>query len=197
MTTYTYSELETLWLDAAKGTKYATDPWAELMAAIAEAESGGDSEAKNPSGATGIWQILGAVSPSDQSNLTDPTVNAHEALLKLESQGLGAWTTYTSGAYKSHLQSGVNPSSLPTSSGGGSPSTGATTTAGLFSWPSDITGFFADAKSFTDALLWLVNPSSWLRIGAFGMAVILLLLALYVFVRDDKPLMPQIVPVPV
>jgi hypothetical protein len=186
VTTYTYSELETLWLDAAKGTQYATNTWAQLMAAIAMAESGGNSDAYNPSGATGLWQILGAVNASDQGSLTDPTTNAHEALLKLQSQGLGAWTTYTSGAYSQYLQSGVNPSSLPTSSGAGSTGTSGTSdtsSGGLLGFPSDITGFFSDAKTFVDAALWLIKPSSWVRVGAFVFGAFILGAALYVFTQ--------------
>jgi Lysozyme like domain len=207
MTTYNYSQLETLWLDAAKGTKYATKGWAELMAAIAMAESSGNSQAYNPSGATGLWQILGAVNPSDQSKLYNPTVNAHEALLKLESQGLGAWVTYTSGAYKQFLQSGVNPSSLPSSS-----SQNPTTAQDLSVW-SDITGnlnknfpFFGDivegftgtastigdvAKSmggmvtdfaaFLKLISWMFVPAHWLRIAAFFAGVLFLGGSLYMF----------------
>lgn len=108
MTTFTYAQLEGLWIDAG-GAKAL----APLMAAIATAESGGNSLAKNPSGATGVWQILGAVDPSDQSQLTNPQINAKEAVLKYKSQGLGAWTTYTSGAYKKYLKGKVPPNLSP------------------------------------------------------------------------------------
>lgn len=201
MTQYSYSQLETLWLDTAKGTQYATNAWAALMAAIAMAESSGNSEAYNASGATGLWQILGAVNSSDQSSLTDPTVNAHEALLKLQSQGLAAWTTYTSGAYKQFL-SGVSASALPTSSGSGSNTTpNATTDASVFSWPSDITGFFGDAKTFIDAVMWLTKPASWVRLSSFAVGGLLILFALWMFTKvgSDDPLikMPSTIPIPV
>lgn len=113
MTTYSYSQLEGLWEQA--GGSAALAP---VMAAIAMAESSGNSNAYNPSGATGLWQIKGAVNPADQSNLTNPQVNAKEAVLKYNSQGLGAWVTYTSGAYKQYLQGGVAPLS-PSSAGNG------------------------------------------------------------------------------
>jgi hypothetical protein len=102
MTTYTYAQLEGLWEQAGGSSALAP-----VMAAIALAESGGNSNAYNASGATGLWQILGAVNASDQSSLTNPAVNAKEAVLKYNSQGLGAWATYTSGAYKQYLQSGT------------------------------------------------------------------------------------------
>jgi murein DD-endopeptidase MepM/ murein hydrolase activator NlpD len=69
------------------------------------------------------------------------------------------------------------------------------------SWPGDIIGFFKDAKAFTDALLWIVNPASWLRIGSFMIGAILILFAIYALMKvgSDEPLfkMPQVVPVPV
>jgi hypothetical protein len=155
MTTYSYAQLEGLWTGAG-GSKAL----APLMAAIAEAESGGNPDARNPSGATGLWQILGAVNASDSSRLTDPQINAHEALLKYKSQGLGAWTTYTSGAYKKYLKGNVPPVTTP---GGLLP----TNPGGLFSWPGDIVGFFTTAGQVVD---WLVQPSHWVRIicGVIG-----------------------------
>jgi murein DD-endopeptidase MepM/ murein hydrolase activator NlpD len=72
---------------------------------------------------------------------------------------------------------------------------------GIFSIPGEITGFFKDAKTFIDALLWIVNPASWLRIGSFAIGMILLAIALYAFMTvgsDDSPFkMPNVVPVPV
>jgi hypothetical protein len=103
-TKYSYAQLEGLWINAG-GSKAL----APTMAAIAMAESGGCSTALNPSGASGLWQILGAVSPADQANLFDPAVNAKEATLKYSSQGLGAWVTYTSGAYKAYMSGSTTP----------------------------------------------------------------------------------------
>lgn len=99
---FTYRQLESLWLSA--GGRRSLAP---TMAAIAEAESGGNPSAENPSGATGLWQILGAVNRRDQGHLTSPSVNAREAVLKDKTQGLGAWTTYTSGAWRKFLQKGT------------------------------------------------------------------------------------------
>lgn len=88
-----------------------------------------------------------------------------------------------------------------TSSASGGSVTSASSLPGIFSWPGEITGFFSDAKTFVDALLWIVNPASWLRIGSFFVALILLAFAMYVFTRvgSDEPLfqMPTITPVPV
>lgn len=101
--TYSYSQLMQLWI-AAGGSR----TMAPIMAAIAMAESGGNPRAHNASGASGLWQILGAVKSADQSRLFDPTVNAREAVLKFRSQGLGAWESYTNGSYKKFMQKGAS-----------------------------------------------------------------------------------------
>lgn len=97
--TYSYGQLKSLWMLAGGPPSLAA-----TMAAIAEAESGGRSNAYNPSGASGLWQILGAVHPADQAHLFDPYVNAREAVAKYRTQGLSAWVTYTSGAYRQYLR---------------------------------------------------------------------------------------------
>lgn len=76
---------------------------ANLMAAIALAESGGNPNAHNPSGATGLWQILGNPFPG---NARDPLTNARMAVSKYQSQGLGAWEAYTRGMHKRFLSGG-------------------------------------------------------------------------------------------
>lgn len=59
--------------------------WAESHAVeIAYCESGYNPRAYNPSGATGIWQILGSVVPGD---LTNPLVNAENAVAKFKGAG--------------------------------------------------------------------------------------------------------------
>jgi hypothetical protein len=126
-TLYTYAQLEGLWINAG-GSKAL----APTMAAIAMAESGGCSTAYNASGATGLWQILGAVNPADQATLTDPATNAKEAVLKYTSQGLTAWTTYSSGAYKAYMNGSTTPD---TSVPGGSSSSTTTTVNCVISIP--------------------------------------------------------------
>lgn len=94
---------------------------------------------------------------------------------------------------------------IPNVQTSGATGTGTATTdasiGGLFSWPGDIVGFFKDAKTLVDALLWIVNPASWLRIGAFMLGMLLILFAIYALMKvgSDEPLfkMPQVVPVPV
>jgi hypothetical protein len=113
--TLSYAQLKAVWLTAAKGTKYASNAWASLMAAIAEAESSGNPNSTNPTdnGGTqtswGLWQISLGNHDAPSPNWNDPVVNAQLAIGKLEGQGLTAWGTYTSGAYKTYLNGATTP----------------------------------------------------------------------------------------
>jgi hypothetical protein len=89
-------------------------------------------------------------------------------------------------------QSGNWGSGVTASPGGG----------GILGIPSQITGFFNDANDLVKALMWLVQPSSWVRIGAFIAGVALLLLAIHAFMAvgeggDILPSLPAVMPVPV
>jgi hypothetical protein len=88
----TKGQLEILWAEENPGNG---DP--HLMAAIALAESAGKEKALNSIGACGFWQIH----PYENGCLNGRT-NARMAGEKLRSQGLGAWETYTNGAYKQY-----------------------------------------------------------------------------------------------
>lgn len=95
---YGRSQLEVLWRQAGGPANMA-----HVMAAIALAESDGNPQARNASGASGLWQILGLPFPG---NVFSPLTNARMAVAKYKSQGLGAWVTYTSGAYRRFMNSG-------------------------------------------------------------------------------------------
>lgn len=107
----TYSQLEGVWIQAG-GQKSL----APLMAAIALAESSGRSDALNPNdnngrqSSYGLWQISTGNHNPPSPNWADPVTNAKLAIGKLKSQGLSAWGTYTSGAYKRFMANGVPPS---------------------------------------------------------------------------------------
>ena len=67
---------------------------------------------------------------------------------------------------------------------------------------SGIPQFVQDADTFITLLAWIVNPSSWVRIGAFIIGVALLLFAIHALIAvgeggDIAPSLPNIVPVPV
>jgi hypothetical protein len=99
----------------AKGAGFSESE-AVIMAAIAQAESGGNSNARNfkpPDKSYGLWQVnmIGNLGParmqefglSSESQLFDPVTNAKAAYAIRKSQGLGAWTVYKTGAYKNFL----------------------------------------------------------------------------------------------
>lgn len=109
----TYSQLEGVWIQAGGQASLAP-----LMAAIALAESGGNPNSLNATdnGGTqssfGLWQISTGTHTPPASNWNDPVENARLAIGKLHSQGLAAWGTYTSGAYKPFLKNGVPASAV-------------------------------------------------------------------------------------
>ena len=109
---FSYRQLEQLWVGA--GGPSAVAP---IAAAIAEAESGGNSNAQNPSGATGLWQILG--NPFS-GNAFDPHTNARMAVAKYRNAGdkFTPWVTFTSGAYKKFLQGNVKTTAASVAHGG-------------------------------------------------------------------------------
>jgi len=83
-------------------------------------------------------------------------------------------------------------------------STAAASTSGVIGdiWGgSGIPQFMQDADTFITLLAWIVNPSSWVRIGAFIIGVALLLFAIHALVSaaNNEPLVsaPSVIPVPV
>lgn len=104
------SYLANLWIQAGGNPHLAN-----LMAAIAMAESGGRQRAtnKNTNGSIdrGLWQINSSHSQFDpQRLLDDPHYNAKAAVAIERSQGLGAWSTYNNGAYRQFLNSAAQVS---------------------------------------------------------------------------------------
>jgi hypothetical protein len=72
--TFSFGALRSLWTGVGGAARRSA-----IMAHIAEAESGGDPAAKNPSGASGLWQILGLPFAGDPF---DPATNARMAKAK-------------------------------------------------------------------------------------------------------------------
>jgi hypothetical protein len=141
---YTYAQLEALWIQA--GGSKATAP---VAAAVAEAESGGQSAAQsaNPDGGTnvGLWQLDtpgGGGAGFTVAQLQDPTTNA-AAAVKASRNGAdwSSWETFVNGAYKAFLSPGTTPASnIPapsaTAAQAGAAAAGATTCLIGFNTPS-------------------------------------------------------------
>lgn len=186
MADLTFSQLEGYWIQA--GGSAAMAP---LMAAIALAESSGNPNSTNPTdnGGTqtswGLWQISLGNHNEPAPNWNDPLENAKLAVAKYKEQGLSAWGTYDTGAYKKYLQSGV----APTTPTGGSNAESANFLTSIPGWigglltggASDLPSMIGDvigpiSNVFQDfdhaltawmhAVLWLINPSNWVRIFA-------------------------------
>lgn len=127
MTTYTYAQLEGLWIN--NGGSRATAP---IAAAIAMAESSGESAvtSSNPDGGTNVgpWQLdtRGVGAGYSVAQLQNPNTNAAIAV-KGSANGTdwSDWATYASGAYRAFMNNGTTPdANVP---GGGA--AGAATTA--------------------------------------------------------------------
>lgn len=111
MPVYSYAQLESLWINAG-GAKAL----APVAAAIAEAESGGNSDALNPNdnngtqSSFGLWQISNGTHAPPSPNWANPAVNAQLAVAKYKAAGgWSPWGTYTSGAYKGYLSGKTVP----------------------------------------------------------------------------------------
>jgi Lysozyme like domain len=150
----------------------ATDQQVPTMVAIALAESGGNTSALGDVGletstwgpSVGLWQIRslnserGTGGVRDQNANLDPQMNANHAMAILGSQGLSAWSTYTSQKYRLFLSRGTSAASQ-------SPTSGTVQTVATAANP-----FTALLKIFTT----LTDKGMWERIGIvlFGAALI-------------------------
>lgn len=176
-TTYSYAQLQSLWVQAG-GSKAK----APIMAAIALAESGGRVNAVSPPNTNGtidrgLWQIN---SVHGSLSTLDPLANA-KAAVKIEStQGLKAWTTYSSGAYKKFLSGAASDTSgLPSGSTSSTNGTDASLTG-------DIGG--AIGQGFADAFKAMLQPLVSLFIWGseimFGGA--LMLFGIIIFIMNSN-----------
>jgi hypothetical protein len=147
MTVYSYAQLEQLWLNAG-GAKAQ----APMAAAIALAESGGNSAAMNYTDnngtqtSVGLWQVSSGTHQYP-SSWTTPAGNASEAVAKYQAAGgWSPWGTYSSGAYKRYLNGATTPDpNVPAGSGGGG------------AQPATLTA--ADTSLASDCLIGIPNPA--------------------------------------
>lgn len=174
----------------------------QVMAAIAMAESGGNPNAHNvipPDNSYGLWQInmIGSMGPgrrkeygiSSNDELFNPAVNARAAAKILSSQGLSAWSTYTSGAYKKYLNGGAGGATNATDASAWDPlgslagglvmGPGGVLLGGIGGMPGVSGGGIAGdglggfnglssisdvAKLGVDTAQWMSNPRNWLNV---------------------------------
>lgn len=173
-----------------------------IMVAIGGAESRWRVNAthKNDDGSTDYgWLQINSAHGYDPARLTtDPVYNARAGLAIYKAQGLDAWTTYTSGAYKSFM--GQAPSSGGTGRvrPGGESSTDSgpdTEFVSFWSWlqgvkgPSLIDIFKSGSKavnSTTDFLKWIAwifHPFNILRVVEFLVGFPLILMGIWTMIQ--------------
>jgi len=129
--TYTYAQLEALWTQ--HGGPAAEAPTA---AAIALAESGGNPDAilntaypgrpnyrppssgASPEFSVGLWQVNLLAHPNytEAQMLTPARAAAAAVAISSSGSNFQPWSTYTSGAYLTHLQGGTPSAAGPTTS---------------------------------------------------------------------------------
>ena len=83
-----FGQLEALWVSAGGPASQQSE-----AATVAMCESGGNPDAENSSGASGLWQILGQVVAG---NIFDPMVNAENAVAKYNAAG--GWSPWVCAA---------------------------------------------------------------------------------------------------
>lgn len=153
--TYSHAQLETLW-QSAGGSHSAAD----TAAAIAQAESAGNSAvtSPNPDGGTnvGLWQLdtRGKGAGHTIAQLQNPATNARLAVAgSSDGSDWSAWATYASGAYKAYLTgaaTGVQPNPPPVTT--------------------QPTGLAAIGSFFST----LGQANLWIRVGEVALGIVLL-----------------------
>jgi hypothetical protein len=170
----------------------------QLAAAIAMAESGGDTRSHNPippDNSYGPWQInmLGSMGPerrkalgiSSNDQLYDPAVNARAAsMISKGGTDWTPWSTYTSGAYKKFLPAGSSVTQASTSGLGDGPTAIVGGVKDAVGAVGDTVSSIKDGvKVVLDAGNWISNPRNWLRIAYVGAGVLVVLVGLDVMAQ--------------
>lgn len=139
-TTYSYAQLEQLWIN--NGGSAATAP---VAAAVALAESSGRAAvtSANPDGGTnvGLWQLDtpgGGGAGHTVAQLQDPNTNAAVAVAASSGgSNWSTWETYVSGAYKAFMSGSTTPDpNVPAGGSGAADLTAAVGAACLVAFPS-------------------------------------------------------------
>lgn len=202
---FTYAQLEGIWTQAGGSSQAAP-----IAAAIAMAESGGNSTAtdddSNGSVDRGLWQIN---SVHGAQSTYDVMGNARAAIaISNNGQNWSPWTTYTNGAYRQFLQTNVAPDTSAPING-----TNATANAtltdypggwldplnyldpwGLFQkaagLPSDITGNIdrGIATALQNVIISILNPFINMAAGIMGIGAgaVMVLVGIFMMVKNTE-----------
>lgn len=152
-------------------TTWSGENSAQVAIAVALAESGGNTDAHNTNGedSRGLWQINVPYHPQwALTNLYDPFTNAR-AMFQISDGGRswGAWTTYTGGAYRSHLSEAGDALFREAGGGTGGAAIGPIPIVpGIDAGDIPIVGPIFDAvDNVGDFLLWITDPDNWKVLG--------------------------------
>jgi hypothetical protein len=177
----------------------------------------GTNQGPSSAGAEGPWQFLPSTFGGlgfPLSKITDWAIST-QAYIKYMSELLqqehgnvrNALAAYNAGPGNLSAGYGYADSILAMAGQSNSITTGTSTAAstasgglgGILSIPGDIVNFFKDADSLVLKLHWLFQPSSWLRIGSFLVAIVFLIGAIIIFTKTDEKIgsVPLPMPVPV
>lgn len=169
----------------------------DLWAAIGMAESSGRTDVVNSIGCVGWLQINQPAHISEHPNWTvawlkDPAHNAQAAKTVYNSQGLGAWEAYTSGAYKKYY-TGSSASNASFLGIPGIPSD----PLNPFGWWDELGGsngplsiipgvseFDGVVKGIEAGFHWISTPYNWVRIGYVILGGALLALGVNLLVQS-------------
>jgi hypothetical protein len=153
------------------GNGYGRRSELHVAVAIALAESDGNSEVINSSGAVGLWQIC----CTGNETLTDPAANARAAWNKYVGAGYSfkPWSAFNSGAYIAKLPAAylavrATHHDRPAFTGGG---TGAV---------HDAINFVGDVgRDLGTFFAWITSGETWIRLGEMIAGGLLVAFALY------------------
>ena len=190
----------TIHLDSGQYIYYAED--IAPLVAVGQKVTAGQHIANATGGSSGI-EIGWAAPPGTgdalgASQFSGANSTAYGKLMSDLIHSLGGPAGIIQGAVSGSVPSSFGITAQGNTAASDQPA-GASALGGVFSWAPEITSFFKEADTFTTTLGWILKPSSWVRIGAFFLAMILLVGAVIVFTRTDQKLgsVPKVMPVPV
>lgn len=184
---------------------------ANLMGAIALAESKGrlDAVTNEPNGTKSysFWQINSVHTQFDPQRLTsDPLYSARAAVSVYKSEGLKAWTTYNTGAYRQYLSQGATATPMGSGPEGGKVRPGGEGNEGstiMASWDSSLNPFsgagweslnpfseiektIKDVDGFVSFISWIFTPLNLLRGVEFLTGIAMMVFGLILSIQQVR-----------
>lgn len=147
-----------------------------LMTAIAMAESGGNTDSEN-SCCVGLWQVnVLAHTQYTRAQMKNPAQNVQAACAIFKSQGLGAWESFTNGAYKKHTVE-VEKSLKNAGVGEKVTEVGPVPESVVKGAENAVKGIGSWTKELGAILGFVGSSSGWLRIGKVLLGAVFLIIA--------------------